>query len=415
VAVAALMAAAMVAAPTAAHADDATADDVYAGLGLSGVETHYVVLVDTSGSMETNNLYRYVKDGLTSFAGALDPLDTMTMIAFNETPADACFTGSVFEPSEVLRCLPKKATGKSTDIGAAVDAALTDLKAAKAPVSIVLLISDGDQAAPDGSPYGAPSLKSPAWAALRKRADALPNLYAYALQLGKSTSAKTLGVVFRNTQTLNAKTADEVRGKLAPPKDEVLRKAAHGLLAPDMNKPVTVSWNSKTTGINAADGGVDIQLTIQSDAEYVPLTLTGVSLVQEDGKRLDVDYLPSKIELLPNVPYVALVHVAWSVPPWPRLSDHPVNVLAHLRLQMTVTSSWDKVIGEQKLKRTTQVLGEQSITISGSGVAGRSISFFIGLPLLVIALIVLVIALIRRRRRDSPAEFMAVTYQRAMR
>jgi len=246
-AVAALLAAAIVAVPTAAHADDATAEDVYSALGLYEAETHYVVLVDTSGSMETNNLYRYVREGLTRFVKAVDDMDTVTIVPFADEPADPCFSGSVTQPEEVLTCLPRKATGQATDIGLALDAAIKDVRETAAPVSVVLLISDGDQQAPDTSPYGKPSLKSVQWAALRKRADALSNVYAYALQLGKSTSARTLGVVFRNTQTLNANTEAQVRNGLAPPKTDVLRKAVRATLTPDLGKPVKLSWSAEST------------------------------------------------------------------------------------------------------------------------------------------------------------------------
>jgi hypothetical protein len=405
---------AIVIVPSPAHAGDATTEDVYSALGLYEAEAHYVVLVDTSGSMETNNLYRYVQDGLTRFMGAIGQ-DTVTVMSFAEDVSAPCFSGTVDQPTEVLKCLPRKATGQGTDIGKAIDAALTDVKENQAPVSIVLLISDGDQQAPATSPYGTPSLKSGAWAALRKRADVLPNVFAYALQLGKSTSARTLGVVFKHTQTLNAKSQAEVRTGLAPPKAEVLKQAVRSTLAPDMSKPLKISWSTDSAShLNAADGAADIMLTIQPDTENVPLTLDDVSLKQVDGTPVTVDPLPSTIELTPGVPYLALAHVTWPVPAWPRMHDRQVDVLAHLQLKFSLHSSWDKVLAEHGLKRTTPVRGEQNVTIAGSSVAGMSISFYIGVPLLVVGLIVAVIALIRRRRRDSPAEFMAVTYQRAV-
>jgi hypothetical protein len=406
---------AIVIVPSPAYADDATAQDVYTALRLFDVEAHYVILVDTSASMESNNLYKYVQSGLTRFVSAVDQADSVTIIPFAEEPAEPCFSGNVDEPTEVLKCLPRRATGQNTDIGRAIDAALTDVKAAQAPVSVVLLISDGDQQAPATSPYGKPSATSGPWAALRKRADALPNLYGYALQLGRSTSAKTLGVVFKHTQTVNAKSQAEVRTRLAPPKAEVLHQAVRSTLTPDLVKPIKITWSTDGNEFNATDGSAEILLTIQPDTEFVPFTLTDVVVTQVDGTQLTLDPLPTSIDLTPGAPYLAFVHVSWPVPSWPRLRSYPIDVSAHLQLSFNVQSSWDKVIGQEGLKRTTPIKGEQTVGIAGSGVAGMSLTFFIGVPLLVIGLIVGIIAFIRGRRREKPsAEFSAVTYQRAM-
>jgi hypothetical protein len=416
--IATLVVAAMAGVPSAAHADDATAEDVYTALGLYEAETHYVVLVDTSASMETNNLYGRVRDGLTRFVKAVGESDTVTIMAFAEQPSDPCFSGTVNQPEETLTCLPRKATGTATDIGLALDAAMKDIKATAAPVSVVLLISDGDQQAPDTSPYGAPSLKSAQWAALRKRADALPNVYAYALQLGASKSAKTLGVVFKNTQTLNATNEAQMRKGLAPPREDVLHKAVRAALTPDLAKPVKLSWSAQATDINAADGSAQLLLTIESQTENIPLSLTQVSLRQVDGTALTLGPLPTTIDLQPGSPYTLIASVSWRVPSWPRLSDHEVDVRSRLELSMTVSSPWDTVIKEQGLKRSTVVEGSREVTISGTGVARRSIEVFIGVPIILIGLIVGVLLLIRRRGRGGqtppPTQFAGVIYQRAI-
>ena len=105
------------------------------------------------------------------------------------------------------------------------------------------------------------------------------------------------------------------------------------------------------------------------------------------------------------------------MPGWPRLSDQKVDLLSRLELSMTVGSPWDKVLKEQGLTRTTVVQGDRTLTLTGSGVAGRSIELFIGVPVLLVGLIGAVIAVIRRRRhRDTspPSQFTGVVYQRAI-
>ena len=145
-----------------ASGGDATLEEVYAGLGLDDVYTHYVVLIDVSGSMQKSGLYNYVRTDMGKFAEALAPDDTLTMMTFAEHPSDPCIAGVVYDPNDVVACLPARATAKYTDIGQAVDSAIYDIQQERAPVSVLLLVSDGDHIAGHESDYGKADPNGPA-------------------------------------------------------------------------------------------------------------------------------------------------------------------------------------------------------------------------------------------------------------
>ena len=74
-------------APGAPGGDDdpATTEDVLDAVSHD-VATHFVILIDTSGSMARNGLYGNVRSAVVGFGSALGPADTVSVIPFDEGP-----------------------------------------------------------------------------------------------------------------------------------------------------------------------------------------------------------------------------------------------------------------------------------------------------------------------------------------
>ena len=228
-------------------------------------------------------------------------------------------------------------------------------------------------------------------------------MYAYALQLGKSTSARTLKVVFPKATTLNATSPDEVRAKLSPPKKNVRDEYAQSLLASDVGGGVNLAWGSSLTNIDAAHGFADVQLTVQSQTKYVPLTLNGVGLRQVDGSPVTVHNLPSRIDLAPGIPFTCLVRISWPAGTWPQLTNRDVRIGANLELTGEVSSPWDAVLSQRGLKRTTVVNGSRALAVSGQGVVQRSTTQLVFFPIGLLAVVIAGLYLFRflRARRSG--------------
>lgn len=218
-------------------ASAAVADN--SGAAKDAAPISVVVLVDDSGSMQNGGGYAAAAEFVTGLGAGLEPGDRLAVYTFN-AEVQRRFAGTAID-ARGAAILPAKASGKHSDIGAAVEAGLDELaQAAGAEAKALILITDGKQDAP-GSRYtattpadeatGAPSPSgaqapsgtpvqsvspaqsvipgstrelTPAWQDLRERASALQNLHGYAVSLKNGDDASRLGDVVPSTTQLGA-------------------------------------------------------------------------------------------------------------------------------------------------------------------------------------------------------------------
>lgn len=300
---------AAVAVPTAARADVGV-DDVVAALGLTAEPADYVVLVDTSGSMNDGGRYKAVRSELGKLVKSLDADDRVSLLTF-DTKVSSRFRGTVGkDPGKVLAKLPRKAAGKHTDIGAAIAAGLTALeKPDTHRLAALILITDGKVDAP-GSAFKNP--KSSAWTALQGRAAALGTdhqVAAYAVALQASTDAGLLKKVFPQASEVNA---SQVGARFAQVGGDLVRLQAAEALKQEISAPITVTWSGDLGRALAEQESVDARLSFTSAYAHVPVALSDVRTVASDGLVVNIAGLPETIEIDPGQTVTVPVHVTVS-------------------------------------------------------------------------------------------------------
>ncbi|MFN8137812.1 MAG: vWA domain-containing protein, partial [Propionicimonas sp.] len=118
--------AALLASLPASAAPATGVEDVIAALGLdvTSEAADYVVMVDTSGSMNAGGRYDSVRRELGKLVDSLDSDDRVSLLTF-DTKAKSRFRGLVgANRSAVLAGLPATAKGKHTDLGTAIASGL---------------------------------------------------------------------------------------------------------------------------------------------------------------------------------------------------------------------------------------------------------------------------------------------------
>ncbi|MGW6054284.1 vWA domain-containing protein [Streptomyces sp. NPDC055189] len=285
----------------ATAADGPSRDEVYRELGVAEQPVDYVILVDTSGSMKAKGRYDTVRKTLRTFLGGLNRTDHVALVTFDDRP-EARYIGSAADPAAIAAKLPDKPDANGgTDIGAALDQALRELKRDDAArVASVVMLTDGKHQPPKRTAY--PKSSGPPWKALHKRAEALAKgteLAGYALPLASGASgADRLGDVVDNTTVLRPGSIQDLGRYLQRAGDNTRARSAANLLAEDKGKGVTASW--KPTGTrDLTDGSATASITFRSATARVPLTVSDTR-VSAAGVALDVSGVPRQLTLKPG-------------------------------------------------------------------------------------------------------------------
>lgn len=326
-----------------APADDPapTRADVYRALHLEQEPADYVILVDTSGSMTEDGRYDTVVSTLHPFLAGLTPKDHVALFTFDSRP-EARYIGSAGDPDAIIAHLPAGPDPSgSTDIGAALDSALTELERDDAsPVASVVLLTDGKQEPPDSSRYPADPAKGD-WPQLHDRAGKVAahhELAGYALPLGSGASgADLLGAVVPHTAVLRPDSIQNLGAYLARAGDRTRARQAGRLLAPDDGKGVTARWEGGTADVTGGSAGGRITLTSQTGR--LPLTVTGLH-ASLAGSPVTVSGLPDRVVLQPgrSVSYQVTLHGTLPAGFLPYRTGKDED--ARLRLSGTVGSPW---------------------------------------------------------------------------
>ncbi len=302
------------------------------------VVAHYVLLVDTSGSMATSGAYEQVVVAVNSLVAALPPTDLVSIIAFDVAPRQ-CGAGVIpaADVAALAACLPATPTGDYTDFGRAIDAGLSALSATDAAVKSVVLMSDGEQDPAPGSPYPREGVvDNPAWRDLAARAATVPSVEAFALPLlGSTASAEILGYAFASPDILQVAAPAEISGVLARTIDAVRTQRAATALTADLDRTITIDTQRAPW-----------QITLTSTAQFVPYVLTDLRLDTPDAD-IDVRGLPSSVTLDPGGSIVLRPRATWATPPESTATSgagtaRPATTV--VRLAATVSSPWDSAV-----------------------------------------------------------------------
>lgn len=176
--------------------------------------THYVVLLDTSGSMRP--YFAGVAGSLRQFLSSLKSPDTVTVIRFDTTWVRLC-TGTAGE-IVVDACAPDRVEfGRHTDIGAALRQGLAEAERSTADILILLFLTDGKHEPPPFSQY--PGLAGQAWTELERKGYRLAQqreIFGFAVGLRQYADVALLRRVLPpdRTQVINLSAPGLLQGQL---------------------------------------------------------------------------------------------------------------------------------------------------------------------------------------------------------
>lgn len=332
------LAAGLVAVPGAAQAAPGTfgVDDVVAALGLASEPADYVVLVDTSGSMNQGGRYHAVRLKLRTLLAGLEADDRVSLLTF-DSAARSRFRGVIGDsPDAILAKLPATAAGDHTDIGAAIAAGLTELERADTHrLAALILITDGVLDARPGSAYA--DVGSTAWKKLNSRATDLAKNHevaAYAVSLKANTDAALLKKVLPKATEVSA---TEVGNRFADLGGDLVRLQAAKALEDELAAPIQVAWSGDLAAALASSAPVAVSLDFTSPYSHVPVELQDLQVQPQAGLSVVLTGLPEKVTLEPGG-HVAVAAQA--------MVSGSAGSGAEVGLTAKVTSPWRKVLEE---------------------------------------------------------------------
>jgi len=383
----------------------ASLNDVVKSLGVASSPVDYVIIVDTSGSMQDSGLYPKAKTALGSFLQALKPTDHLSLLTF-DTTATLRYTGTVgSDPRSPLNQLPPTATGEATDIGAGIETGIAELERPNAnAVGAIVLMTDGKIQAPPGSVYPTPS--APAWNALQERARKVATKHqiaSYALALEPTTDAALLKKVFADTLVV-ALPSDQIEGYLDRVSANSMRQKAIQALQPDLGNGVEASMSGPLDNLDLGKGTADVKVTLRSTYTKIPVTINPSASVTGD-LQATASGLPASINLEPGQSKPFTLRLTFPTAGGSGPGGDPSTRSGKVTLAGTISSPWQQVITSELGLAFTPKLATPPVDITGHGTTGwRRLSPGALIPapvlfiLLMIGLFILLIWTVRRSR-----------------
>jgi Mg-chelatase subunit ChlD len=375
-----------------------TLPDVERALNVDAVPVDYVVVVDTSGSMQSSGLYPQVQRALGSFLKGLKPTDHLSLLTFDNATS-LRYTGAVgSNPLAALNQLPPTATGQKTDIGSGVEAGLAELERPDAnAVGAIVLMTDGLVDTAAGSLYA--SATTPAWGALRARAAKIATRHqiaSYALALQPTTDAALLKKVIPSTLVV-AIPSNQVGPYLSRVVAELTRQKTIQALRPELANMVTATWSGDLSHLDLSRGSAVAQVSIRSSYKSVPVTISGLTATPAGDVGATVKGLPATIDLKPGQTRTFPVQLKFPTVGGFALGERSVTRAGSIVLSGVVSSPWQQVITSDLGLPFTPKLAPSPTTLTGHGNMGWSWAMLSSVPLGLL-LLVLLLLFVRRSR-----------------
>lgn len=366
-----------------------TLQGVLKALGLDNAPADYVVVVDTSGSMQDAGLYPRVRDALAAFLTALRPADHLSLLTF-DSAATLRFTGEIgADPQRALAQLPLTADGKATDIGAGIDAGLAELERPGAhEVGAVVLMTDGKHDPLRGSAY--PTTSGPAWDSLvirARRLSARHHVSSYALALGRAqtTDAALLKSTFPQTVVV-AIPSDQVSDYLGRVTQQLRLDSARRAIEPDLKGEVEATWDRPLSNLDLDSTSANATLLLHSKLVAVPITVSHLA-AQVSNPGIVVAGLPDSVDLAPGQTITLPVRFHLASGEGFGFGAHQVSQTGRLNVTGTISTSWQGIMDRDLGLSFGPSLESQPVDLIGIGTRGWSyprIALTFLLPLLVL-------------------------------
>lgn len=380
-------------------APQASEAEVVDALRLEAVPIDYVLVVDTSGSMQESGLYPKVTSALQTFIAAMKPTDHLSILTFDTAPTLRFSDPVGSDASTALRQLPTTADGQGTDIGAGIEAGIAELeRPGAASVGTIVLITDGKIQA-DGSRYG--SATSPNWNLLRERANRLTSSHSitsYAYALTSTTDAALLKTVFDQTLVVDIPPS-QVGSLLNRVTEENLRQRAAGVLRRDSRAGVDASWGERLDPLTLDGSSTEIPLTLHSNYSHIPTVVCDLE-VEIDGFGVKVSGITQPIELRPNESKTLDVRISVDGMGGFGFGENDELRSGTVNLGASVDSPWFDVITDDFGVEFAPTVRARPEVINVVGTDGWSWARLVAIPLVPLVLVGAVWLLRRLRMRQ---------------
>ncbi|MEV4578317.1 vWA domain-containing protein [Nonomuraea jabiensis] len=373
---------------------------LYDALDLKERPADYIVLLDTSGTMSSQQ--NAVKQQLKGLLKAKGKQDSVTLVRFDRRP----YHRSALETDEDVDGLPTP-VGEYTDIGRALEWVVRYLREHPSRLAAVMLVSDGIQEPAPGSPYG--SANGPAWDKLRDQAAGLkPQPLLYTFPFGGADVRRHQDEIVERVFPANAQILDPRQSQatkdLSMVKDDSLRAEARRRVAADLKRGVAATWKQPDVRLDPARGTGSLTLDVRSQTEVLPLELRAVEVEVSDGKERVTgrSVLPAPIRIEPGRTVPVPIELSWAQPSLIRVQPVALDLSRTVRVRATVQTPWEGDLGLLGLSYGKQQIGTDAARVSGSYRGAPSWWAAAAAVVLVAALIVLSLWWRRARRRRLP-------------
>lgn len=289
--------------------DPTTLADLVAVYDVGTVPADVLVVIDTSASMIQDGNpppWPGVVRGYKALVNAVGPADRLGLITFDSTAAirldpEALRTDQ--DRATAIKQLPKRPRGQFTDIGTALEAAVSRLsRAGAAEIQTLVFITDGRHDPPPNSKY--PSKSSPSWKPLERRGRALDrsrrsrlNVFGWGTGAASSTDVGLVRRVFPNAQIM-ALPPRQVPQFLESLATEVQRERVRPSAQSDLRAQIqsTLAVPDELT----ADMEADLNLTNPRVGLPTNVSLRGLTVTEADGSSVDATVTPQQVRLAPG-------------------------------------------------------------------------------------------------------------------
>lgn len=298
-------------APPAANATDtpSTLNDLVAAYAVGEVPADLLVVVDTSSSMSKDGNPRPwpgVARGYDSLVDAVGPADRLGLITFDSSAAirlDPMVLKSAKDRRIARNQLPKRADGRSTDIGAALESAVGRLsRGGAAEIQTLVFITDGKHQPPGNSNY--PTTSGPSWDGLQKKARRLAeshrgqlNVYGWETGGNGDTDVALVKSVLPDAQIL-AIPSSQISGFLASLATDAQRARVRPAIKQDLSQPITSELIAPKA--LSADMQATLRLTNLRKGLPTEVDLRGITVTEGDSTSVPATLQPQTLTLNPG-------------------------------------------------------------------------------------------------------------------
>ena len=395
------------AAPVMASAS-ADIQQLYRLYGIGSKPVNHVLVVDGSLSMMDQAKYKVARKAVEAYLRKIGPQDKVSVIVFGKG-ATLFATGKGKSAVNIARRLPtpNPKTGMNTDIAAALDAAIAQVDRTPGDTQVVVLLTDGVDDPPAGTPF--PRQGGRVWKMLAgrfKTAARGKDVFAFGVGLGEEglQGATLVRKVVPGAESF-AVAASALPGYFAGIREKVRRQQLTKALSADLKSGKIAVSVSAPERISVRKGEITLaDVQIKNTFKHLPVevsyqtaakaggwsgrTVLPMSSVASSGSGSRVEIQPGATKKVAMVMSGAKPDKPSSILIWPGSSDLAVNLDASAGGLAAYAAGikslgLDPAVAAQKAAGSTELVAKWG--------------FPLWLAILIIALVVVVILLAIRR------------------